>query len=107
MTDRELLEFAAKAAGYKVNSDGFGGFTVPTRRGACREWNPLSDNGDAFMLATDLKMRVMQRPLDECVTVFAGDMFGTVMTRERYKCDNYSAVRIAIVRAAAEIGRDM
>lgn len=49
MTDRELLELAAKAAGY--NDPIF----VKTIGNI---WNPLTDKGDAFSLAVKLKMEV-------------------------------------------------
>ena len=42
MTDRELLELAAKAAGLEV--------VTPTML-AHGQWNPLADDGDAFRLA--------------------------------------------------------
>lgn len=49
MTDRELLELAAKAAGIKHN---------PSLSAACRGeriwWNPLADDGDALRLAVKL-----------------------------------------------------
>lgn len=48
MTDRELLELAAKAAGYEF------GWIHDGPRIKCAEgwtpWNPLTDDGDAFRL---------------------------------------------------------
>jgi len=51
MTDRELLELAAKAAGIDVNcvsSDGVHSYDTDVI------WNPLTDDGDAFRLAAIL-----------------------------------------------------
>ena len=97
MTDRELLELAAKAAGIEVirsrlddpmNAD----FLV---RGGSRNpyhefgaWNPLSDDGDALRLAAKLYLwdavRLAHREVSDAV-------------------DIYAATRRAIVRAAAAL----
>lgn len=65
MTDRELLERAAKAAGLVVSTirqeirdaDGYGhvGLWI---HGVSTCWNPLNDNGDAFSLAISIGMTV-------------------------------------------------
>lgn len=59
MTDRELLEAAAKAMGEKVPPrfypDGFAVLLSGLR------WNPLADDGDAMRLAVDLQMDVYVR----------------------------------------------
>ena len=47
MTDRELLERAAKAAGYEYAKHG--GYIVVD--GIPGNWNPLTDDGDALRLA--------------------------------------------------------
>lgn len=58
-TDRELLEAAAKAAGLKVRCVGNGEpngtysfYAEPSQLW----WNPLVDDGDAFRLATHLRI---------------------------------------------------
>ena len=99
MTDRELLELAAKAAGYEVRSDGEGGLTIPTRRGASREWNPLTDDGDAMRLAVQLGFVVEP---GKCWHSHHGPVFG-----EDVLMGVMAATRRAIVRAAAEIGVQM
>ena len=81
MTDREMLELAAKAAGV--------------------EWNPLTDDGDALRLAVKLGICYFDGDLAVC---FGAD--GRNIT-EPFGIDPYAATRRAIVRAAAEIGRDM
>jgi hypothetical protein len=58
MTDRELLEFAAKAAGMKYGMwaekgevlPDKGGFVQYMGMGLAAVWNPLTDDGDALRL---------------------------------------------------------
>lgn len=96
MTDRELLELAAKAAGYERNSAG------PI--GPC-EWNPLEDDGDALRLAVDLRLDCCFFNDDIEIISWAGNTGD--MTVESDNGDRASCVRRAIVRAAAEIGRNI
>lgn len=62
MTDKELLELAAKAAGYEFAwycegpNNPRGTPNVPFANG--HRWNPLTDDGDAFRLAVRLGMLV-------------------------------------------------
>ncbi len=62
-----------------------------------RVWNPLADDGDALRLAVKLRMLVeldsYHAMADGCVEDLAGGQ------------DPFAATRLAIVRAAAEIGR--
>lgn len=115
MTDRELLELAAKAAGiegvYKemrlVHGD-VSGISAPTHS----LWNPLTDDGDALRLAVKLEIDIALREKltlasyrtnsSEWVS-FVEDHVEDVFAR---KCP-YAATRRAIVRAAAEIGKGM
>ena len=99
MTDRELLELAAKAAGYyealkmPYYADcGLGGF------------NPLNNDGDALRLAVKLNLVYMPYPNDMAVRITRLDLPEFI---EHYGNTNdpYAATRRAIVRAAAEIGR--
>ena len=99
MTDMEMLELAAKAAGYEVRSDGEGGLTIPTRRGASREWNPLTDDGDALRLAVTIGFVVEP---GKCWHSHYGPAFG-----EDVLMGVMAATRRAIVRAAAQIGAQM
>ena len=119
-SDRELLELAAKAAGYS-----FKWFKVKqwkkmkSRIGPYRycngtievyghhhskPWNPLADDGDAFRLAVNLGMTIITN----------GDMHvsaGFLLTNGPIECqsvtaelDKQAATRRAIVIAAASIG---
>jgi hypothetical protein len=125
MTDKELLELAAKAAGLKkddspYNGGGRGndGFCIT---GAMmldwsnnKRWNPLTDDGDALRLAVKLQIDIEWRYGEvwayrhasadgECFTAIeaAADHDPEIIgTGDR-------ATRRAITRAAAEIGKTM
>ena len=95
MTDRELLELAAKAAGY-WNEE------FDCYKGAAN-WNPLDDDGDALRLAVKLKITLGNYGCG-CEAVSIDNKIHC----DEFSSDNpYAATRRAIVRAAAEVGRDM
>jgi hypothetical protein len=96
-SDYELLRNAAKAAG--LMADGWhrdGGIAVwmPGQESKYWfNWNPLTDDGDAFRLIV------------KCLPFYT-----VCYSREDYEACNQNglaATRLAIVRAAAEIGRNM
>lgn len=116
MTDRELLEAAARAAGiehpggnHSIHDDG--------RLWDCKRlawWNPLLDDGDAFRLAVRLRIDVVHpNPAD-----LGGGYVTTRFRKPKYvelpiketsfteDCgsDPLAATRRAIVRAAAAMG---
>lgn len=97
---RELLELAALAAGVKHN---------PSLSAACRGerafWNPIDDDGDALRLAVRLGLAVSVEYQVGSTTVLWGPPMNNV--REPHGCDPYAATRLAITRAAAEIGKNM
>ena len=104
-TDRELLEAAAKAAGLRL--DELGGRIV--RReidGQPVYWNPLTDDGDALRLAVKLDLQIHPSGDEIWVSNPAASLAEDVVF-ETYTDDPYAATRRAIVRAAAEIGRNM
>ena len=87
MTDRELLEAAAKAA----FGEAWCYIGESIRVGAASDpWIPLDDDGDAFRLAMQLGMRIALRQA-ECDNIRE---FGL-------EEDALAATRRAIVRAAA------
>ncbi len=100
MTDRELLEMAAKAAGIEVFFDGEGDCYRVKESGNRRYWNPLFFDGDALRLAVKLHLDIH---IDSNLT----DVTYLNSTTEAHMADPYAATRRAIVRAAAEIGRIM
>jgi hypothetical protein len=111
MTDRELLEAAAKAAGYDIRSDAWacGASGAPSflyMGNGGPKWNPLEDDGDALRLACDLGLRVF--PIARTESGAACSAVGAV-TGERLSevadisLDTRAATRRAIVRAAASI----
>jgi hypothetical protein len=116
MTDKELLEYAAKAAGIKIPTKEDYPYAYIDHHGIHRDiscggdgtrmshWNPLTDDGDALRLAVKLRLP------------FRDGLNGTVETGnersgrpiwELWGDDPLAATRRAIVRAAAEIGRSM
>ena len=104
MTDRELLEAAAKAAGMPHTYNEFwSGFYIRNPDGSWvpnHHWNPLTDDGDALRLMVSLRMNVH---LDSNMVDVDPD--GISWFSEAYGTDPHAATRRAIVRAAAEIGR--
>lgn len=119
-TDRELLELAAKAAGYWIKSwwERYPGewwvelLVARVPGDPPTVWNPLRDDGDALRLMTKLPFREL----------YVSEIGATVSWRRAdgsghgCKCDEYAnehggdlnaATRRAIVRAAAEIGKAM
>ena len=108
MTDQELLELAAKAAGIDFDGHSF----IKRDRYSAAVWEPLHDDGDALRLAVKLGM-----------TIATGVVSCRVKQRkdaieELYPVDPNNnhvpsletampAVRRAIVNVAAEIGKNM
>ena len=113
MTDRELLEMAAKAAGItnlQWESDGtmqnrMNRLTIPYE---CQgmmtgiDWNPLRDDGDALRLAVKLHMK-----LEKVVSCLGSAWVADGRCMESVGSDQMASVRRAIVRAAAAIGSAM
>ena len=92
MTDRELLELAAKAAGIKgeaLYTECLGAWISKQNLSV---WSPLTDDGDALRLAVAL------------------NEFEPYRSNGGWRIspgDNLESARRAIVRAAAEIGKAM
>ena len=115
MTDRELLELAAKAHGsleYVAELDAW--INIEPDGSRCAWWHPLTDDGDAFRLAVKLRMGIhyeTQFHADEMTDVvevfYMRDEDGstTRCIMQELGADADAATRRAIVRAAAEIGR--
>ncbi|HEP8813961.1 TPA: hypothetical protein VDU63_003609 [Pseudomonas aeruginosa] len=102
MNNRELLELAARAAGYAVDC-GFADCPLIYGEDAGmdgpREWNPLTDDGDALRLAVDAGI------LDgNAFSVWLNYRNGAMAIEG---LDAREATRLAFVRVAAEIGKSM
>jgi len=112
-TDRELLEFAAKAyfsdGPTHISGDGFMDWVRDCRG----QFNPLINDGDALRLAVKLILTIDRGDCCCCVNVIHGlDCEEFELVSERMNeadgpslQDPYAATRRAIVRAAAEIGK--
>lgn len=113
MTDRELLEAAARAAGIDGTCEewpsGIWGIWTPSG-----VWDPLTDDGDALRLAQAINASVQCKDGSDGPGQFG--FFSWVEVRikgEPRMCKEFhtangseiAATRRAITRAAAEIGR--
>ena len=118
MTDRELLEAAARAAGIAYDARYitpenvmFQGLLLPTetRNTKPKWWNPLTDDGDALRLAVRLGLLVyvFHEPPMTCIRLPGEHVGGKYDKVELHAKDPYAATRRAIVRAAAQIGEGM
>ena len=99
MSDRELLEYAAKAAGIEI--EWTSPYVATGDFAQVPNWNPLTDDGDALRLAVKLELAIYHR-----------DYYVQVLHRDHrwefelpVKDAREAATRRAIVRAAAEIGK--
>jgi hypothetical protein len=110
MKDRELLELAAKAAGYeKIEYNDLKGSMLDIRYGRDEAiwngedyWNPLVDDCEALRLAVKLTLGVVFNGEEACVWLFDIESIEPVTND-----DPYAATRRAIVKAAAEIGKSI
>jgi hypothetical protein len=108
MTDRELLELAAKAAGIEIAWHKW--VIDPKATGGCcfalvgtyTYWNPLTDDGDALRLAVKLGLTITSNYHVEQERAGGNSFYG--WKTPKTPC---AATRRAIVSAAAEIGRQM
>jgi len=97
MTDKELLELAAKAAALERTKGGY-----INDRFMPVNWNPLKDASDTLSLIVRLELSIEYH--DGYVIVETKD--GGSVSQELGH-NPFDATRRAIVRAAAEIGKDM
>ena len=113
MTDKQLLELAAKAAGIDIEwaLQGRNGGPWATKNGVSYAfWNPLTEDGDALRLAVRLKMEFHfeEQFQQECIEVlhsFEDNKHKAQCVLQELGVDPYAATRRAIVCAAAEIGK--
>ena len=114
MSDRELLELAAKAAGIDAewhNDDDadfdaqYEGMFLKGDRSPDNNkyWNPLRNDGDALRLAVKLRLVLLL----ELPRIGIGPRMDGPEVYVEEDEDEYAATRRAITRAAAEIGKEM
>lgn len=111
MTDRELLELAAKAAGYQFSTSmrSLSRPPVPVilaESGRWKQWNPLHDDGDALRLAVKLNIHISLYGPDTGITAWIVKDSANHFDAD-YGDDPCASTRRSIVRASAEIGRQM
>lgn len=119
-TDRELLELAAKAAGYQVVGNAhqviaqgvsYHALVIRNERGGDSVFDPLDDDGDALRLAVKIGLDFYEGD-DDGRAAYVGYYERRENTKpprfmiERHDAhaDPYAATRRAIVRAAAAMG---
>jgi len=127
MSDRELLELAAKAVGVKYDAEAskphpksraFWGLWLVIRGEPSehqrRYWNPLTHDGDALRLAVKLNLRLECMTMQTAASTFDRKISEPVDHTVEKECVRwpfeqcpYAATRRAITRAAAEIGKEM
>jgi hypothetical protein len=116
MTDKELLELAAKAARFEI--DVRASFmtwrennliALVNSSGEHSLWNPLTDDGDALRLAVKLRLELvsLKDTIVSSRAVAWKDGTAQCCLWEPENDDSYAATRRAIVRAAAEIGKSL
>lgn len=117
MNNREMLELAAKAAGYKVNAamqaerDAIGAGDVGLWiDGVSTCWNPRECSAQAFSLGVQLSFCQTQwfnhEPPDVMIGYKTPDGEGHNWI-EDHNGDPEAATRLAITSAAAEVGKAM
>ena len=105
MSDRDLLEAAARAAGidhpggeHSIHDDG--------RLWDCNAlkwWRPLADDGDALRLAVKLRLEIDIHNTGIAVRTSNGCK---ILINAEDGGDAYAATRRAIVRAAAQMAQE-
>jgi hypothetical protein len=99
MTNKELLELAAKAAGIDISDATFDGWGDVIQS----EWNPLTDDGDALRLSVKLGIHIGY-DFSDCIGVTQAAQTLQLIIDEPWGSDGFAATRLAIVKAAAAIG---
>ena len=107
MTDRELLELAANACGWRVVTRWeFDGLNVDVGGGATIvKWNPLTHDGAALRLAVKLRLNLIFEEWDGVEYACAVPYRSHQGQDEVVDDDENAATRRAIVHAAAELGK--
>lgn len=119
MTDHEMLELAALAAGIDIHFDEDGDSYRVKASGNRVYWNPRDDDGDSRRLEVKLGIKVLPYP------IFGHEKHSVIASRrwwaspedddntyvgpevmEAYGTNPCAATRLAVLRVAAEIGQE-
>jgi hypothetical protein len=101
MSDKELLELAAKAVGIKLGGETNTGYVIQIlEKPYITTWNPPTNTRDLYDLAKKLKFVIDFS--DETVLYFC-----PVVRTWEYLEDMNISIERRIVRAAAELGKRM
>lgn len=109
MNDRELLEMAARAIGCRTIWYGANLEIAPIKSrpdASGTRWNPRRDDGDALRLAAKLGI-LISYSIDGTVAYATRWDIGSLCEWTTGAQDMPEAVRLVILRAAAEIGKVM
>lgn len=107
MSYRELLELAARAAGIEGIWSERGRCILPLQgSGMTGQWRPMEDDGDALRLAAQLQFDLSLGHRGATVRGFGGRILAEVLCHP-VSGANLECARHAIVRAAAEIGKNV
>ena len=101
MDDHDLIKAAALGAGYEWPPQ----WPFPTKGGVPFDWNPIVSDADAFKLAVQLRLSLIQHPDGMDVTIVFPPQYKLAPIMEQQTLDRYEGMRRAIVRAAAEIAK--
>lgn len=108
MTKRQTLELAAKAAGIRLHIWGTPGAENFADRDdpVAHRWDPLENDGAALRLAVRLDFGIEVMLALKLVRAGNGEQQAVeVKWGTKTVPDAYAATRLAIVRAAAELGK--
>lgn len=113
MTDKELIELAAKAIGVCDHGEWFDSDEGQYFVVGSKLFDPLNDDGDALRLAVNIGMLIDVRYTQQegmrynRVTYWQDPSGGKAMEFGDVEADPMAATRRAITRAAAQIGKEM
>lgn len=110
MTDQELLVYAAKAVGLEDATfvgDSSWGWGIAHKYDQYVLWNPLLSDAGAFRLMVKLALSVYPPQGADPAAVVEDWKWDIRITEVDEDGDYLTTTRRAIVRAAAEIGRNM
>lgn len=111
-SESQILEWAARANGGLVYVEGMGWIFEDENGNRGKWWDPLNDDGDALRLAVKLQLNIFNEHVENSVA-YCGDkqkiefpyIVAVSETDRKVLPSDYRVTRVAIVFAAAEIGK--